>query len=97
MISERDFPFLRVFLINGCQICFDSLQEKDICSLGSMLITKNTFLGLKIDVHNLCTLIRPEEHKLGPYVPRLGQIPEEHNDLCLSASPTLCFSVTSDP
>jgi hypothetical protein len=23
-----------------------------------------------------------EEHKVGPYVPRPGQIPEEHNNLC---------------
>jgi hypothetical protein len=28
-----------------------------------------------------------KEHKVGPYVPRLGQIPEEHNDLCSSARP----------
>jgi hypothetical protein len=26
-----------------------------------------------------------EEHKVGLYVPQLGQIPEEHNDLCSSA------------
>jgi hypothetical protein len=67
-----------------------ALQEKCIrssaflCFSGPMFITENTFLGLKTDVHNLCTSARTEEHKVNPYVPWPGQIPEEHNDLCSS-------------
>jgi hypothetical protein len=42
-----------------------SLQKKGIhslvflCSSGLIFITKNTFLDLKTDVHNLCTSARP--------------------------------------
>jgi hypothetical protein len=41
------------------------LQKKGICSSvflyssGSMFIIENMFLGLKTDVHNLCTSVRP--------------------------------------
>jgi hypothetical protein len=47
------------------EVCKLKGQEKSIlssaflCSLGSMFITENMFIVLKIDVHNLCISARP--------------------------------------